>query len=642
MGMDGRDQPAQGASSPPSGPGDPAPAAPAAPSGGAIETWLEGLRARLASDDRGEVADYIPELGRADPAGFAVCIATVDGRVYGVGDQAAPFTIQSVSKPFMYGYALREYGVDFTLGHVGVEPTGEAFNSIILDDVHNRPFNPMVNAGAIAVAELMKGATMAQRERNMRELFSQFAGRELHIDEAVYRSEHATGHRNRAIAYMMLNSGMIRRDPEDVLDLYFKQCAVSVTCRDLAVMAATLANDGENPLTGDRVLDPLAVRDVLTLMHSCGMYNYAGQWAYEVGVPAKSGVSGGVIAVIPGQLGIGVWSPRLDVHGNSVRGVEACKAVSAAFGLHVFNARPNVRAVIRREYRADKVASKRLRTPRERALLAERGGRVAAIEVQGGLYFGSVERLIRRAAELAGETDRLILDFKRAQSADAAAIGLMRHMTEALAPGGAGLILSNLGPDGPLAGLRATMEEVAGAVGAGRLRLIDDADAALEVCEDEILAAAPDLRHGAKYALRELDLFRGLSDDDCRELEQIVQPMQFETGERMLRRGDPARALFVIARGSASVTVPLEGGRTRRLACLGPGLTVGEMALLDGGARSADVVADEPVVAYALAVDRLRDLARARPGILIAILENLTREFSERLRRANQEIAALE
>ncbi|WP_176954747.1 glutaminase A [Albimonas donghaensis] len=625
--MDGRDTPENAA---------------ATPSGATIEAWLDGLRGRLADDVRGAVADYIPELSRADADGLAICIATVDGQVYGVGDQAEPFTIQSVSKPFMYGYALREYGVDFTLGHVGVEPTGEAFNSIILDDVHNRPFNPMVNAGAIAVAELMKGATMAQRERNMRELFSQFAGRELSIDDSVYRSEHATGHRNRAIAYMMLNSGMIRRDPEDVLDLYFKQCAVSVTCRDLAVMAATLANDGANPLTGDKVLDPLAVRDVLTLMHSCGMYNYAGQWAYEVGVPAKSGVSGGVIAVIPGQLGIGVWSPRLDAHGNSVRGVEACKAVSSAFGLHVFNARPNVRAVIRREYRADKVASKRLRTPRERDLLAARGARVAVIEVQGELYFGSVERLLRRAAALAGETDRLILDFKRAQSADAAAIGLMRHMTEASTPGDASLILSHLTAEGPLAGLHAAMSEVSEALGTSRLALIEDADAALELSEDALLAAAPELRHGAKYALKELDLFQGLSEDDCRELEQIVQPMQFAAGETILRRGDPARALFVIARGSASVTVPREDGRVRRLACLGPGLSVGEMALLDGGARSADVVADEPVVAYALGVDRLRDLARTRPGILIAILENLSRELSSRLRLASDEIRALE
>jgi glutaminase len=239
------------------------------------------------------------------------------------------------------------------LAHVGVEPTGEAFNSIILDEVHNRPFNPMVNSGAIAVAELYKGATHAERLEAMLEFFCRFAGRRLAVDEAVYRSEDATGHRNRAIAYMMLNFGMIQRPPTEVLDIYFRQCAVEVTARDLALMAATLANDGVQPLTGERLLPPEAVRDVLTVMSSCGMYNYAGQWAFEVGMPAKSGVSGAIVAVIPDQIGIGVFSPPLDAYGNSIRGVAACKEISHAFDLHLFSNRTNPPAVIRREYRGD-------------------------------------------------------------------------------------------------------------------------------------------------------------------------------------------------------------------------------------------------------------------------------------------------
>jgi glutaminase len=189
-----------------------------------VHDYLIELHRRIAAVTGGTPADYIPELGKTDPDLFGIAIATVDGQVYSVGDADHPFTIQSVSKPFMYGYALQHHGRERVLQQVGVEPTGEAFNSIVLDEAHNRPFNPMVNAGAIAVAELMRGATPEERTGNMVALFSSLAGRKLKIDEAVFQSELATGHRNRAIAYMMLNTGMIQRDPNEVWDLYFRQC----------------------------------------------------------------------------------------------------------------------------------------------------------------------------------------------------------------------------------------------------------------------------------------------------------------------------------------------------------------------------------------------------------------------------------
>ena len=188
-----------------------------------VADYLAELHARAAALTDGKPADYIPELGKADPSLFGIALASVDGQVYAVGDADSAFTIQSVSKPFMYGYALQHFGREAVLKRVGVEPTGEAFNAIVLDEVANRPFNPMVNAGAIAVAELMEGATQDERIANMLALFSSLAGRELDIDEAVFRSELATGHRNRAIAYMMLNTGMIKRDPSEVLDVYFRQ-----------------------------------------------------------------------------------------------------------------------------------------------------------------------------------------------------------------------------------------------------------------------------------------------------------------------------------------------------------------------------------------------------------------------------------
>jgi glutaminase len=603
-----------------------------------IAAYLRDLHARLLEERSGTVATYIPELGRADPMHFGICVATVDGQIYAVGDAAVPFTIQSMSKPFTYGEALRRLGPEEILRHVGVEPTGESFNSIVLDDVHNRPFNPMVNAGAIGVAELMPGDTPAAREAGMLNLFSRLAGRPLTIDHAVYESERETGHRNRAIAYMMLNSGMIRQDPETVLDLYFRQCSVLVTATDMAVMAATLANRGTNPLTGDAVYEPEHVRHVLTLMNTCGMYNYAGQWAYDVGLPAKSGVSGGIIAVIPGEAGIAVYSPPLDRHGNSVRGIAVCREISDSFNLHAFGDRTVTRTVIRREYRDSDVGSKRVRSAAQRALLKAEGHRVAVVEVQGALYFGSTEVLIRRLSQHAQTAERLIVDFRRASHADPAAVRLIVQALRRFGERGIAVTAVSLSADGPLKALRAAMEgaEIAG------LDFDTDTDHALERAEEALLARRAEPDDTAKYALHRIDLLQGLSREEYRLLEMAIGTFHFDAGQLIIREGDEANVLFIIVRGSASIFVTVEGGRRRRIGSVGPGYSVGEMALIEGGRRSADVVADEAVVCYGLSLERLREIAATHPNVMTTILANLVRSLSQRLRLANDEIRSLE
>ena len=608
-----------------------------------VEDYLRELHRRLSGMSGGKPADYIPELGKADPSLFGIAIATVDGQIYAVGDSDQAFTIQSISKPFMYGYALQQHGREAVLKHVGVEPTGEAFNSIVLDEVANRPFNPMVNAGAIAIAEMMQGETQSDRIANMLALFSSLAGRRLELDEAVYASELATGHRNRAIAYMMLNTGMITRDPNDVLDLYFRQCSVNVTARDLAIMAATLANDGVNPLTGETVFDTRYVRDVLTVMNSCGMYDYTGQWSYEVGLSAKSGVSGGIIAVIPGQVGICSFSPPIDKQGNSVRGIRVCHEISSEFQLHAFNNRTNVRSVIRREYRGDVVSSNRIRTPEERAALARDGHQVAVIEVQGALFFGSTEQVLRRLKNLADDARYVVLDFKRVHLADTSACNLIARATRSMASCDTELVFACIADDGPLAVLARKLAEHED-WGDRLVRLFRDADAAMEWCEDQLLRRPPFSDSPTKFALRELDLFKGLSPSEYRLIETLVRPLTFDKGEIIIREGAEAKLFFVVARGTVSVQISVhgQGGRKKRVASIGPGLSFGEMALLDGGKRSADIVADERVICYGLAVDQLQELAAEHPNIMITILSNLTREFSERLRHANEEIRALE
>jgi glutaminase len=609
---------------------------------GPVDQYLAALHARLADVDEGEVATYIPELAKVDPDLFGISIATVDGKVYSVGDCDQAFTIQSISKAFIYGHILAEYGREAVLKHVGVEPTGEAFNSIVLDEVENRPFNPMVNSGAMAAAELIRGETTEARIATMLDVMSRHAGRSLHIDEDIFRSEQATGHRNRAIAYMMLNSGMIHSSPESILDIYFRQCSVRVTCRDLAVMAATLANDGVNPMTGATALPRDYVHDVLTVMNSCGMYNFAGQWSYEVGMPAKSGVGGGIIAVIPGQIGIGVFSPRLDRHGHSVRGVRVCREISETFGLHVFHNHTNTAAVIRRELYGNVVHSKRLRTKEERALLDQVGAKVCLVEVQGGLFFGSAERLLRRLDELAADTEYLILDLRRVHEVDQAARRLLIELIDWLAARNRRLLFTHLSADGALAQLHAVLSERFGDLAE---TVFEHRDTALEWCENRLIADATVGRDLTKFSLGSLNIFAGLTPEDLKILETAVRPLVFEAGQTIVREGDEARLFFVIARGTATVCLRIrrdDGESIVRVASLGPGLSFGEMALLDGGRRSADVIADERVVCYGFSVEHLREIGREHPRIFTTILGNMMRDFSERLRRANDEIRALE
>ncbi|EKF01939.1 glutaminase [Tolypothrix sp. PCC 7601] len=297
---------------------------------------LQELHSKYKSLRDGLVANYIPELAKVNPDLFSICIVTVDGQVYEVGDYEQLFTIQSISKVFAYGLALEDHGRDYVLTRVGVEPTGDAFNAIILDEQSNRPLNPMVNAGAIATTSLIKGAGATERLNRMLDMFRRYIGHDVFVDISVFTSERSTGHRNRAMAHLMLNFGMIDQNIEESLDLYFQQCAVMVNCRDLAVMAATLANRGINPITQEQAVKSCYIKDILSVMYTCGMYNFAGEWAYKIGIPAKSGVCGGILAVVPNQMGIAVFSPPLDVRGNSVRGVKVCEELSQQLGLHLF------------------------------------------------------------------------------------------------------------------------------------------------------------------------------------------------------------------------------------------------------------------------------------------------------------------
>ncbi len=286
----------------------------------------------------GALADYIPELTKVDPNAFGIAIATTGGQVHAIGDARTEFTIQSTSKALIYCIALELCGREHVFSRVGVEPSGDPFNAIEFSPVTRRPYNPMVNAGAIAVSGMLRDAVGSEAAFDLiMSRFSQAAGRQLRLNEEVYRSEKLTGHRNRAIGHLLLSAGALSEPVEPALDLYFKQCSVMVSAIDLANIGATLANLGVNPATGKQVFDVDAVRDTQAVMFTCGMYDYSGGWAFDVGIPSKSGVGGGIMGVVNRQLGVGTYSPLLDRNGNSVRGIASFKMMSDSLGLHAFD-----------------------------------------------------------------------------------------------------------------------------------------------------------------------------------------------------------------------------------------------------------------------------------------------------------------
>ena len=294
----------------------------------------DGEVARYYSSDLGY---YQPERTVDESDQFSVCLVSVDGEVHTAGHHDLLFALHSLSKVFVYGLALEEHGRSEVLRRVGVKPSADSFASLAFDEHTNRPYNPMVNGGALATTDMVLGPSFEESFERILDLLRRYAGNDsLAVDEQTFAAECRGADRNRGTAYLMRSDGMLAGDVDATLRLYLRQCSVKVTCRDLAVMAATLANGAVNPLTGERALGREHVRDVLSVMYTCGMYDFAGEWAYEVGVPAKSGVSGGILAVVPGKMGIGVFSPGLDRYGNSVRGTRVCSEISERLGLHVF------------------------------------------------------------------------------------------------------------------------------------------------------------------------------------------------------------------------------------------------------------------------------------------------------------------
>ncbi|MBK6731902.1 MAG: glutaminase A [Bacteroidetes bacterium] len=289
----------------------------------------------------GANADYIPELAKVDPNIYGIALVTVDGKIYTAGDLKSEVSIQSISKVFTMAQVIEEQGSQAIEDKIGVDATGMRFNSIVAVELQKgKEINPLVNPGAIAATSLIKGNTYKEKWDNILAVHEAFAGRELKVDVPVYESEAATNQRNQAIAQLLLAYGRMYFDPAEATDIYTKQCAIGVNAKDLAVMASTLANGGTNPITKTKVVSPSTVSHTLPVMATAGLYDDSGKWLYNVGLPGKSGVGGGVIAVCPGKFGIAVISPPLDAAGNSVKAQKTIEYVVNKLGANPYSIQP--------------------------------------------------------------------------------------------------------------------------------------------------------------------------------------------------------------------------------------------------------------------------------------------------------------
>jgi glutaminase len=593
--------------------------------------FLQTCHREIASDYSGSVASYIPELAKADPNHFGISVATTDGYVYEVGDSAVSFTIQSISKAFVFALALETVGAKRVESVIGVEPSGEAFNSIRLR-ADNRPFNPMVNAGAIACSGLIYDQEGRSAFDRILSTLGRFAGRELGIDEAVFASERQTGDRNRAIAYLLRTYDGIKGDVDGVLDVYFRQSSVLVTARDIAVMAATLANRGVNPITGEQVISPYVVARTLSVMTSSGMYDYAGEWIYRVGIPAKSGVGGGIVAALPSQLGLGTYAPLLDGHGNSVRGLKVCQALSSRFDLHVFNRTGDVRNGIVAEYDIGGVSSRRIRQPHEQEILHERRKYCRVYELIGGLTFGTIEFLSRRLAQARLNSQFIILDFRRVPSITKAAAQLLSDSLGNLTEAGTTVILCGIEKQSSVG---VTIDHTVKPL--SKLRKFALLDEAIEWAEDQIIYRYGGYGHlNDPTTLREQQLLAGLSDGEIAALASHTTPRSYRAGHRIVGSGEVASSLFFLQSGM--VSVKLSNGA--RLATLVAGMVFGEMALLEDH-RSADVWADTAVQCVELPLDAYTKFREMHPEIGERIVSNLAVLLAKRLMQANTKIDLL-
>jgi glutaminase len=587
-----------------------------------IETYLRTIHREISELRDGKVHSTIPAMAHVDPDNFGICLTTVDGYMYEVGDTREEFTIQSISKPFTYGLALADLGMDAVDEKVDVEPSGDSFNEISLAPGSGRPSNAMINAGALTATSLVRSRGGNRRFKRILRTYSDFAGRQLGVNEEVFRSELEHGHRNRALGYLLRSFDIIEDDPEPVISDYFRQCSVMVNCMDLSVMAATLANSGRNPLTGVEAMDLLAVERVLSVMTTCGMYDDAGSWISTVGMPAKSGVGGGTIAVLPGQVGLAVYSPPLDEHGSSVRGMATSQRLSRDMELHFVRAARAGKSAIRATYDITAAPSGIRRTDEAMDLLRDHGYRAMVIELNGDLLFAGTESMVRELSGLNDDVEFVVLDLRRVDEVADVSLRLLGQVRENLAKVHCELVL--IDGEGTLAETFRDLDRT--------VPTFDTRTAAVEWCENELIVRyGQDLLLPSEVEVAQCPALSPLSGDDVEALTLRMEDRSYEKGHVVRRVGQSFGGVFFILSGKITTSVPGPSGERLRLTTLSAGMTFGELALGSDDRQETTVRALEDVRVKVLTAQAIRTLESEDPRLAVELWKALTRDAYTRV-----------
>lgn len=593
-----------------------------------VQDYLERLLDEIRPLDAGLPHQGIPSTADMDPELFGVALTTVDGHSYAAGDTQQKFSLQSISKAFTYAMVLEDLGPEKVQEKIDVEPSGDPFNEISLQAGTGRPHNPMINSGAIATTALIKGRGGRDRMGRILNTFSDAAGRDLKVSDSVFRAEDRAGHRNRALAWLLRSFNIIESDPEPVVQDYFRQCSVLVTVQDLAVMASTLANQGVNPVTGERVFAPRTVRWVMSVMSTCGMYDDAGTWAIEVGLPSKSGVGGGLMVVVPGQIGIGVFSPPLDDHGTSVRGAATVKRLATDLGLHYGDAPPVGRSTIRATYDLAESPSGVPRSVETLQMLERHGAECRVVEIGGDIGFAEAETLARSTTTLPETVHTLMVDVSKVDDFGRAAVRILNQVVRMFLSEGRDLVLvdddrrlaeamveyaedSPYGPlPSPFADTGEPDDRTQDPAGVGpAFRLFLSRSLAVEWMEMRLLARhAPELLPSGRQEPARSPLLELFEEQDAQTLSTLMENRDFRAGQVIRRAGQPFGGIYFITSGQVELTSQGAGGRRYRQVFLSPGMIFGEIALGQAGRQITTVRAVGPVSTRVLTAQMISSL----------------------------------
>ncbi|WP_028280975.1 glutaminase A [Arthrobacter sp. H5] len=587
-----------------------------------IQRYLQKIHREISDLKDGKPYSTIPAMANVDPNHFGICLTTVDGYIYEVGDTRDEFSIQSISKPFTYGLALADLGLEAVDEKVDVEPSGDSFNEISLAEGTGRPSNAMINAGALTATSLIKGSGGNSPFKRILNTYSAFAGRQLSVNDEIFESELKHGHRNRALAYLLRSFNIIEDDPSPVIENYFRQCSVLVNCLDLSIMAATLANSGRNPLTDKQVMAIGPIERMLSVMTTCGMYDDAGAWISTVGMPAKSGVGGGTIAVLPGQVGLAVYSPPLDEHGSSVRGMAASQRLSQDMELHFVRAARTGKSAIRSSYDITASPSGIRRNDESMDILRDHGHRARVIELNGDLLFAGAESMVRELSALEETVELIILDLRRVDEVAEVSLRLLAEVREELQDEGRELVL--IDGEGTLAD---TFKDVDRDVPTFPTRT-----AAVEWCENGLIT-----KYGGELCLpSEVDVtdcpaLSPLSAGDARKLADRMETRKYDDGHVIRRIGQRFGGVFFILTGRVTTTVEGPTGTRVRLTTLSAGMTFGELALGSDDRQETTVKAEGAVRLTVLTADAIARLETEDPPLALELWKALTRDAYTRV-----------